>query len=379
MPRRQRQLIRVVAFHAAFCILTSAFPAFVSAQEVSWRNDYNRARQEAAEKGLPLLVDIGTENCYWCKQLDQRTFKDPSLVAVLNERTIPLRIDAQRNPGLAEALNIQGYPTIVLAGPDGRILGAQEGFIEAPRLQEQVLRIVAMIVAPDWMQRDFQDAAKAAASGETAKALGLLKNVVEDGKDRPIQARARQLIQELEQQAIARLADAKGQTDRARSTEALTFLTRSYPGTAAAREATQLLAVRVEANDTNRSRRARDLLNQAKEDFRTQQFCCCLDRCELLTAQFGDLPESADALRLEAEIKSNDEWMKASCDQLGERLGVLYLGLADSCLKKGQPQQAVFYLERIVRAFPNSRNAESARTRLSQIQGGPTRSVDLKK
>ena len=58
---------------------------------------------------------------------------------------------------------------------------------------------------------------------------------------------------------------------------------------------------------------------------------------------------------------------------------MLYLGPAENCLKNGQPQQAVFYLRRVVRAFPNSRHAEVAQTRLSQIQGGPTRAVDLKK
>ncbi len=375
--RRQRSLlIRVLVFHSAFCILHSAF---ARAEEVSWRNDYNRARQEAAEKGLPLVVDIGTENCYWCKQLDLRTFNDPELAACLNRKTVPLKVDAQRSPGLAEALNIQSFPTLVFAGPDGRIIGVQEGFVEAPRLREQVTRVVALVVAPDWMQRDYQDAAKSAADGEAAKAIALLRNVVEDGKDRPVQAKARQLLQDLERQAEARLAEAKGQADRAKSSEALTRLTQTHPGTAAAREAAQLLAVRSEAADPDRPRRARDLLKQAKEDYRTQQFACCLDRCELLTARFADLPECADALRLEAEIKANPEWMKVACDQLTERLSLLYLGLAESWLQKGQPQQAVFYLERIVRAFPNSRQAEAAQVRLSQLQGGPTRSVDLKK
>jgi hypothetical protein len=64
---------------------------------------------------------------------------------------------------------------------------------------------------------------------------------------------------------------------------------------------------------------------------------------------------------------------------LQSRLGVLYLGPAENCLKNGQPQQAVFYLRRVVRAFPNSRHAEVAQTRLSQIQGGPQRAVDLTK
>ncbi len=373
---RHRSLQRPLLLVVTFCLLARS-PA--SAQEVAWRGDYNRARQEAAEKGLPLLVDIGTENCYWCKQLDLRTFKDPELAAYLNERTVPLKVDAQRTPGLAEALNIQSYPTLVFAGPDGRILGVQEGFVEAPRLREQVVRTVALVVAPEWMLRDFQDAEKAAAAGDAAKSLALLRNVVEDGRDRPVQVKARQLLQDLEKQAAARLAEAKGQPDRVKSADSLTRLTQAYPGTSAAREAAQLLVLRADPGGDARARRARDLLNQAKEDYRTQQFACCLDRCELLASQFGDLPEGAEAVRLEGEIKANAEWMKAACDQLGERLGVLYLGLAESCLKKGQPEQAVFYLERITRAFPNSRHAEAAQIRLSQIQGGPMRAVDLKR
>jgi hypothetical protein len=376
MSKHRRFILRAFVLHSAFCILNSTLAC---GQEVSWRNDYNRARQEAIEKSLPLVIDIGTENCYWCKQLDLRTFRDPTLSSYLNERTIPLKVDAGRTPGLAEALNIQSYPTLVFAAPDGRILGVQEGFVEAPRLHEQVMRTVSMVVAPEWMLRDYQDASKAAATGEAAKALSLLSNVVEDGKDRPLQNKARQLLRDLEQQAAAKLAEAKAERDRQKAAEALTRLTHSHPGTAAAREAEQLLAVREAAGESNRARRARELLKQAQEDFRTQQFSCCLDRCELLTAQFGDLTESADAVRLEAEIKANAEWMRVACDQLGDRLGVLYLGLAENCLKKGQPQQAVFYLERVVQVFPNSRHAETAKTRLSQIQGGPTRSVDLKR
>jgi thioredoxin-like negative regulator of GroEL len=376
MNLHRHRTIRALVLPVALCIVPVST---VAAEEVAWRTDYNRARQEAADKGLPLVVDIGTENCYWCKQLDLRTFSDPGLAAYLNQRTIPLRVDAQRTPALAEALNIQSYPTLVFAGPDGRILGVQEGFVEAARLRDEVTRTVALVVAPDWMLRDYQDAARAATEGQPAKALSLLRNVVEDGRDRPVQTKARQLIQDLEQQATTRLTEAKSLTDRAKRTESLTQLTQAYAGTAAAREANQLLAVPAEPIDEGRARLARNLLNQAKEDYRTQQFSCCLDRCEMLTARFGDFSESGEALRLEAEIKGNPEWMKLACDQLGDRLSVLYIGLAEDCLKKGQPQQAVFYLERVVMAFPGSRHADSARTKLSQIQGGPTRSVDLKK
>ncbi len=58
-----------------FCLSAAA-----SAQEIDWRTDYRKARLEAAEKNRPLVLDVGTEQCYWCKQLDQRTFRDPAVI-----------------------------------------------------------------------------------------------------------------------------------------------------------------------------------------------------------------------------------------------------------------------------------------------------------
>ena len=79
------------------------------------KSKLNRAAQEAVEKSRPLFLDFGTENCHWCKQLELRTFADPEVRALLNERFIPLKIDAQRNAELAEKLNIKNYPTMVFA------------------------------------------------------------------------------------------------------------------------------------------------------------------------------------------------------------------------------------------------------------------------
>src|SRR5438105_7158727 len=159
----------------------------VSAQEIDWRTDYRKARQEAAEKNRPMILDVGTEDCYWCKQLDQRTFHDPAVIALLNERFIPLRVNAQLSPDLAQALRIQSYPTIVFANAEGKILGYQEGFVEAPRMKELLQRAVTLVSTPDWMNVDYDEASKAVTVNDFARAVSLLKNIVEDGKDRPVQ------------------------------------------------------------------------------------------------------------------------------------------------------------------------------------------------
>jgi thioredoxin-related protein len=362
-------------------------PGTASADEVQWRHDYNAARREAEEKNRPLMIDFGTQNCFWCKRLDMTTFKDPTVIALLNERFIPLKIDAEKDAPLAHSLNISSYPTIVLGAPDGKILGTIVGYKEAGEFAGILQRSVVNTVIPpppDWMVRDQQEAAKAVARSDYGRAITLLKGIIEDGKDRPVQLKARQLLQDVEQQAAGRLARARQLENKGQSTEAIDILTelmRAYPGSQAATDASQLLNVLANKPDIKlgqRTRRARELLAQAKEDYRTQQFLCCLDRCELLAANYPDLPEGSEAGQLAGEIKNNPEWMKAACDSLTDRLGLLYLALAETWIKKSQPQQAIPCLERVIQACPGTREAEAAQIRLSYLKGQPTWQAEYK-
>jgi thioredoxin-related protein len=355
------------------------------ADDVKWRTDYNAARKEAVEKNRPLILDFGTESCFWCKKLDATTFQEPVVLGLLNEKFIPLKVDAEQNRPLAEALRIQSFPTLVLAGPDGKIVGTLEGYLDAGRLQEQLNRVLADLNNPEWMQRDYQEAGKAIASADYARAIALLKSVNEDGRDRPVQTKARQLLQDLEQQAAGKLARAKQLEEHGQTSDAINTvseLLRVYAGTRAAVEGGQLLtnlAARPAVKDELRSNQARDLLAQAREDYRTRQFMGCLDRCELLRGAYGDLPEGKEAVQLAAEIKSNPEWLMKACEAATERASSLYLSLAETLIRKGQSQQAALYLERVIQAFPGTHYAETAQVRLSAIQGRPNLQTDFKK
>lgn len=368
---------------AAAALLLACTNLSLSA-EVMWRVDYGAARREAAEKNLPLMLDFNTDNCFWCTKYDTTTFRDPTVVGLLNERFIPLKIDSATNAALTDALRIQSFPTIVLAAPDGKILATIDGYKDATQFTEYLQRVVGDSAIPDWMTRDYELASRAAGDSDYGRAVSLLKNVVEDGKNRPIQVKSQRMLSGIEQQAALRLERAKRLYDQGQTVEALesaSELQRSFAGTNAAAEAGQLLkrlADNAEVKSAHRTRRARELLAQAREDFRSQQFLYCLERCELLASTYPDLPEAEQAIQLGAEVKSNPEWMRQACDSLSDRLGVLYLSLAETWLKKGQPQQATLCLERVIQTLPGSRHAEAAQTRLSQLQGMPTQRANLK-
>ena len=118
---------------------------------VEWRKDYDSARKEAAEKGRPLFLDFGTEECVHCRRLDVSTFRDASVVKLLNERFIPLKVDANREPHLTQALRIQLYPTMILAGNDGKIITWVEGYVDSARLLEHLTRAVPSSLPTGWV------------------------------------------------------------------------------------------------------------------------------------------------------------------------------------------------------------------------------------
>ncbi len=117
-----------------------------------------------------------------------------------------------------------------------------------------------------------------------------------------------------------------------------------------------------------RSRRAGQLLALAQADFREQRFLGCLDHCKTLKADYSDLPEASEATRLETKIRSNPEELHLACDTLTDRLGDMYIELADAFVLKDQPARAILCLEWVVQACPGTPQAETAKGRLAQIK-----------
>ena len=129
-------LSRMVILGAAVQLFIGATTAKAQAKE--WLNDFNTARRVAKEKGRPIVLDFGTVNCYWCKQLDVTTFRDPAVMKLLSDRFVAVKIDASKDQALAQSLNVSAFPTIVFANPDGTVLGRHEGYVDAARFQQQL-------------------------------------------------------------------------------------------------------------------------------------------------------------------------------------------------------------------------------------------------
>jgi tetratricopeptide (TPR) repeat protein len=357
-------------------LVLAPWPVRGADKEIAWRVDYDSARKEAVEKGRPLFLSFHTEDCFHCRRLEAGPFKDPAVVALVNERYVPLHVDAARAPRLTEALRIQAYPTMIIAAPDGKILAFLEGYQDARPLHDHLQRALA-VQTPDWMARDFQEASKAIAAGEYGKAVSLLKNVLQDGKDRPVQTKAKAVLDEIEQQAAGRLVRVKQLEDKGKYPDAMDLLTElisRYAGTQPAADGAKMLttlAERPEFKTNQRARRAKDLLAQAREAFTARHYADALEFCEILETTYKDLPEGKQGTELAGDIRSSPDKLAVACERLNERLASMYAALGESWLKKGERDQAAACFEKAVRAAPASLVAREAQVRLTGLSTKP--------
>lgn len=345
------------------------------APQVTWRTDYNTARKEAQDKGLPLLVVVGTDDCFYCRKLEAGPLKDPALAPLIANGFIPLKLDAKAAPELAKALKVQMYPTTVLAGPDGKIHAFIEGYIETDRLAEQMKRTATVVATADWAARDFNEASKALAVSDYPRAVTLLKGITKEAGEKPVGVKAKQILDEVEKLASGKLAQAKQLEQRGQTQDAMDTLAdtvRVYAGTQSASDAATVLAGLTDKPEVLQQRRvrvARDMLAVARDDFRAGKLYDCMQKCEQLALSFAELPEAKDANALLADIRGNPERLAKACDQMNDRTAAMYMALADSWSKKGQDAEAVSCLKKVMALCPNTRHADVAQAEITKLQG----------
>ena len=105
-----------------------AEPGKKTARAIRWRESYAKALEESKRDSRPLLIDFEADWCGWCKKLDRETFGNGQVIQLVEKLFIPVRIDTDREPKLAEKFGVKGLPTILLLSPAEKELQRLSGF-----------------------------------------------------------------------------------------------------------------------------------------------------------------------------------------------------------------------------------------------------------
>jgi uncharacterized protein YyaL (SSP411 family) len=97
------------------------------------------ARAQAERK--PVLLSIVTAWSRGCDEMDRTSYADPAVTALIAERFVPVRVDADRRPDISSRYTLGGWPTTAFLTAEGEILGGGT-FVGVDRLPTVLHRVV---------------------------------------------------------------------------------------------------------------------------------------------------------------------------------------------------------------------------------------------
>ena len=124
----------ILAVAGVLCLAT-----FAGRAELNWLTDYDAALKQAhTERKLVLIDFTGSDWCGWCIKLKREVFDTREFGVFANANLVLLEVDFPRrkaqteqqrakNSVLQSKYGVEGFPTVIVANPDGHPL-AQLGY-----------------------------------------------------------------------------------------------------------------------------------------------------------------------------------------------------------------------------------------------------------
>lgn len=131
-------------FLLALLLMTGLAPAARAQGHVVWMG-WDEGLREARRTNRPVLVDVYTDWCGWCKRMDRDVYARADVRDYLANRFVVVKLNAEAQDGvqydgkdltsaaLAEQFRVTGYPTTVFLRSTGGHLINVPGYVPADR------------------------------------------------------------------------------------------------------------------------------------------------------------------------------------------------------------------------------------------------------
>lgn len=141
-----------VVYAARFALtggVVSSAPQPAGSPGIAWYTDAGEALKAASRTRRPVMIDFSADWCAACRDLDEKTFADPEVVAAAGG-FVSLRVDNSdaREPAAAslrKKYGVVGLPTIVFTDAQGRAIPGETvtAFIPPAELSARMERVAA--------------------------------------------------------------------------------------------------------------------------------------------------------------------------------------------------------------------------------------------
>jgi thiol:disulfide interchange protein len=98
------------------------------ATRIVWEKNFEAALAKAKSSGKPIMIDVYAVWCGPCKLLDKQIY---TARPVIDESAnfINIKVDGEKRPDVMSRYGLNGFPTVILADGDGKVIQMLPGVL----------------------------------------------------------------------------------------------------------------------------------------------------------------------------------------------------------------------------------------------------------
>jgi uncharacterized protein YyaL (SSP411 family) len=111
--------------------------------EVVWQPWSKASFERARTEQRLILVNVVATWCHWCHVMEETTYRDPEVAALLRDHFTTIRVDSDARPDVAERYREWGWPATGVLSPDAQPVLELRGYQEPRGFAARLRQLVA--------------------------------------------------------------------------------------------------------------------------------------------------------------------------------------------------------------------------------------------
>lgn len=110
-----------------------------SQSTINWQPWSDTVFEQAKREHKFVFLDLEAVWCHWCHAMEEKTYHDPAVIKLIQQKYIAVRVDQDANPDISNRYEDYGWPATIVFSAEGSEIVKRRGFIQ-PQLMGSLLQ-----------------------------------------------------------------------------------------------------------------------------------------------------------------------------------------------------------------------------------------------
>jgi hypothetical protein len=109
--------------------------------KIEWQPWSETIFEQAQREHRFVLLDLEAVWCHWCHVMDEQTYADPKVVALVGSHYLPVKVDQDSRPDISDRYEDYGWPATVVFDSNGNEIVKRQGYLP-PKVMASMLQAI---------------------------------------------------------------------------------------------------------------------------------------------------------------------------------------------------------------------------------------------